>query len=213
MSQAETKPRTIRHFQRSSLPEFTFGADCEHRRIRRTAGAVTYLILLTAFAVPAIAHEPSICPSNISASGPAPQARSAGAAALLEHKLPEATKSAFDPATLPSLDSIDAQTDIKVFLQSSVPEELRVAALGRAWTVDPAIRDFKGLQEMDMNFNGPDSIPGFGEIGPEVDVERMVAQIFGETPQVVARTLEQATLFSRVMLRLFDLRSTAATAP
>lgn len=61
-----------------------------------------------------------------------------------------------------------------------MPNELRLAALRRAWIVDPAIRDFKGLQENDGNFNDPNSIPGFGELGPEVDVKRMVAEILGE---------------------------------
>jgi len=50
--------------------------------------------------------------------------------------------------------------------------------------VDPAIRDFKGPQENDWNFNDPNSIPGFGEVGPEVDVKRTVAEILGEAPRV-----------------------------
>ena len=54
-----------------------------------------------------------------------------------------------DLATLPPIASIDARTDITVFLQSGVPETLRLAALRRVWTVDPAIRDFKGPQETD----------------------------------------------------------------
>ncbi len=61
----------------------------------------------------------------------------------------EVTASAFDPTNLPSLDSIGPQTDITVFLQSGVPAGLRLAALRRAWAMDPAIRDFKGLQEND----------------------------------------------------------------
>jgi hypothetical protein len=116
--------------------------------------------------------------------------------------------------TLPSLDLLDAQSDIKVFLQSWVPEEARIAALRRAWTGDPAIRDFIGLQEMDWDFSDLNNILGFGKLGPEVDTEKMVAQIFGETPQVVASLPERRPgLFSRVVLRLFDLRSTAAAAP
>jgi len=38
-----------------------------------------------------------------------------------------------DPATLPPIETIDAQTDITVFLQNGVPNELRLAALRRAW--------------------------------------------------------------------------------
>jgi hypothetical protein len=40
------------------------------------------------------------------------------------------------------------------------------------------------LQENDWNFNDPDSIPGFGKLGPEADVKRMVAEILGETPRM-----------------------------
>ena len=98
-----------------------------------------------------------------------------------------------DPATLPPIETIDAQTDITVFLQNGVPNELRLAALRRAWMVDPAIRDFKGPQENDWNFNDPNSVPGFGELGPEVDVKTMVAKILGEAPRLtLARRGDQA---------------------
>src|SRR5262245_26984341 len=48
----------------------------------------------------------------------------------------------FDPATLPSIDSIVAGTDIRDFLRSGVPAELAKAALRKAWVADPAIRNF-----------------------------------------------------------------------
>jgi uncharacterized protein DUF3306 len=98
----------------------------------------------------------------------------------------ERANEAFDLAALPALDSIDAQTDIAVFLQSGVPIELHVAALRRAWTVDPAVRDFAGLEENDWDFDNPNSISGFGELGPEVDVRTMVAQILGEPIRLAA---------------------------
>ena len=66
------------------------------------------------------------------------------------------------------------------------------------------IRDYIGLREDDWYFNDPNNIPGFGEIGPEVDIEKMVAQILGETRQVMALAPEhQPALFTRVMLLLF----------
>ena len=101
-----------------------------------------------------------------------------------DRRTPEVTTSGFDPATLPPIESINARTDITVFLQNGVPDQLRVAALRRAWTVDPAIRDFKGLQENDWSFNDPNSIPGFGELAPEIDVRGMVARILGEAPRL-----------------------------
>ena len=70
----------------------------------------------------------------------------------------------FDPASLPSLESIAADSDIGAFLQSGVPAELTRAALRRAWASDPAIRDFVGVAENQWDFNDPDGIPGFGPL-------------------------------------------------
>ena len=70
----------------------------------------------------------------------------------------------FDPASLPSLEQIAADTDIGAFLQSGVPAELTRAALRRAWASDPAIRDFIGIAENQWDFNDPDGIPGFGPL-------------------------------------------------
>jgi len=153
-----------------------------------TAVAVTLLSLLAATAGAATAHELFIYQPAILASDPASQqleqAKPADHPNPPERGAPAVTASGFDAATLPPIESIDAQTDITVFLQSVVPQELRLAALRRAWTVDPAIRDFKGPQENDWNFNDPNSIPGFGEVGPEVDVKGMVAKILGESPRL-----------------------------
>jgi hypothetical protein len=143
MSRTETKLRTIRYLQTGASAGFNFGADCGRESVRGAVVAVTLFSLIAAFAAPAIAHELSICQSDISASEPTPQAKPAVAADPLANGAPEGT------AILPSLDSIEAQTDITVFLQSCVPAELRLAALRRAWTVDPAIRDFKELSEND----------------------------------------------------------------
>jgi hypothetical protein len=112
-------------------------------------------------------------------------ARSAGGASDL-------IPSAFGPATLPPLDSIDAQTDITVFLHSRVPAPIRVAALRRAWTTDPAIRDFRGLGENAWDFDDPNSIPGFGDLGPEIDVDQMVARILGVPVRLAALMLRRS---------------------
>src|SRR5262249_19318505 len=45
----------------------------------------------------------------------------------------------FDPASLPPIQSITAETDIRGFLRAGVPSELTRAALRRAWAGDPAI--------------------------------------------------------------------------
>jgi hypothetical protein len=90
---------------------------------------------------------------------------------------------AVDLSKLPSLDEITAKTDISGFLQKGVPTDLARAALRRAWTSDPAIRDFVGLQENDWVFNKPGPDQGFGPLGPETDVGKLLAQVFGDGPK------------------------------
>jgi Protein of unknown function (DUF3306) len=90
----------------------------------------------------------------------------------------------FDPATLPSIESISAGSNIRDFLQSGVPAELTKAALRRAWTTDPAIRDFIGLAENQWDFTDPTAMPGFGPLQAGDDVGRLVAQAMGKLPKV-----------------------------
>lgn len=71
-----------------------------------------------------------------------------------------------DLSHLPSLESIDAATDIRGFLARGVPAALSRAALRRAWAADPAIRDFIGLSENAWDFTAPDGVPGFGPLAP-----------------------------------------------
>ena len=87
----------------------------------------------------------------------------------------------FDIASLPPIESIGAGTDISAFMQTGVPTALRHAALRRAWTADPSIRDYMGPTENFWDAAGPDGIPGFGELDPGLDVKRMVSELFGET--------------------------------
>jgi len=89
----------------------------------------------------------------------------------------------FDVESLPPIETISAETDITAFMRTGVPETLRHAALRRAWASDPAIRDFVGLNENFWDAAGPDGIPGFGDLDPNLDVRRMVSELFGETPR------------------------------
>lgn len=90
----------------------------------------------------------------------------------------------FDPASLPPIDSIAAATDITAFLRKGVPAELTRAALRRAWTADPAIRDFVGLAENAWDFNDPSAMGGFGPLDrtPE-QLRQMVSDLFGDAKQ------------------------------
>ena len=85
---------------------------------------------------------------------------------------------AFDPASLPPIESIVADSDIRQFLHEGVPPELTRAALRSAWSADPAIRDFVGIAENQWNFNDHNGIPGFGPL---------------EAPDLVARALGSLT--------------------
>jgi hypothetical protein len=87
----------------------------------------------------------------------------------------------FDPASLPSIESITAETDIRAFLAPGVPAETARAALRRAWSADPAIRDFVGLAEYAWDFTKPDSMPGFGPLQMTDELRRYAAQILGNT--------------------------------
>ncbi len=79
---------------------------------------------------------------------------------------PEA-EAAFDPASLPPVESITALSDATAFLRAGVPADLTRAALRRVWTVDPAIRDFVGLAENAWDFTDPNCDAGLRSAGSE----------------------------------------------
>jgi hypothetical protein len=89
---------------------------------------------------------------------------------------------ASDPAPLPSLDSIGADTSVAAFLRPGVPPELTRAALRRAWASDPAIKNFVGLVENGWDFNDPSAMAGFGAISAE-EVARLAGQVIAALPQ------------------------------
>jgi hypothetical protein len=95
-------------------------------------------------------------------------------------------KPAFDLSKLPSLETITAETDIRVFLQKGVPADLTRAALRRAWSADPNIRDFIGIAENQYDFATGSDLPGFGPLQSTDDIRKMVAELFGESPKVDA---------------------------
>jgi hypothetical protein len=79
---------------------------------------------------------------------------------------------------LPPIESIDAATDITAFLRKGIPQELSRAALRRAWSADPAIRDFVGLAENAWDFNDPNAMPGFGPLDYSAEqVDALVGRI------------------------------------
>ncbi|MFA7429354.1 MAG: DUF3306 domain-containing protein [Rhodospirillaceae bacterium] len=68
---------------------------------------------------------------------------------------PEPEAPPFDPADLPDIDSLTADSDYSMFMNAQVPEDLRNRALRKLWTSDPvyAVRD--GLLDYDEDFTAP----------------------------------------------------------
>jgi hypothetical protein len=101
----------------------------------------------------------------------------------------------FDPLSVPPLESITADTDIRGFLAPGVPPELTRAALRLAWASDPKIRDFVGLADYDWDFNASGAMAGFGPLEMTDDLRRMAAQIIGRpvTQDQTAGTLSPAS--------------------
>jgi hypothetical protein len=90
---------------------------------------------------------------------------------------PEAT---FDMASLPPLESITAASDMRAFLAPGVPQDLARAALRRAWSADPAIRDYIGLSEYAWDFNAPGGMAGFEPLRATDDIKKLLADVFGD---------------------------------
>jgi Protein of unknown function (DUF3306) len=103
---------------------------------------------------------------------------SAGAETPFVHQQDEVGES-FDPASLPSIETITVDTDIRGFLQSRVPAALTRAALRQAWASDPAIRDFIGIAENQWDFNDPTAMPGFGPMQETDNVPALLARALG----------------------------------
>jgi transposase-like protein len=128
-------------------------------------------------------HEPAKAAEAEGAAKPAEAEE--GAAKTAEPKEPEAAEEPkVDLSALPPIDSIGVGTDIRAFLQEGVPLHLARAALRRAWSADPAIRDFIEVAENQWDFAAGTDIPGFGPLDvDEHQVRRWVTQII-ERPKV-----------------------------
>ena len=94
----------------------------------------------------------------------------------------------FDPESLPPIDSINTGSDIRHFLAARVPADLTRAALRRAWSVDPTIRDFIGLSENSWDFNALGGVPGFGSLTAE-EARRLLARVIEGTESPAAERL------------------------
>jgi hypothetical protein len=82
----------------------------------------------------------------------------------------------FDPATLPPIATLAADSDYTAFLAKGVPEELQRLALRKAWTSDPKIAAFRGFAEYDWDCNAP----GYGQLLACDDVRRLCDALLGD---------------------------------
>lgn len=129
----------------------------------------------------AAAAEP-VQPVPAPAAGREPVPPGTGPRAPIPASAPADSEPDIDLSKLPSLDELTADTDFTQFLARGVPEELRTAALRRAWTLDPKIRDFVEVAENQWDFNAPDGVPGFGALAPGTDLDSLLAQATGRSP-------------------------------
>ncbi len=73
----------------------------------------------------------------------------------------------FDIDSLPSLEQITAETDIRPFMHALVPADLRNAALRRMWELDTAIRDYVSpATEYAWDWNDGGNAPGIPHSKP-----------------------------------------------
>jgi hypothetical protein len=119
-------------------------------------------------------------------------------------EIASADDTSFDPASLPSIEAIDVNTDIRGFLQSGVPAELTRAVLRQAWTRDPAIRDFIGIAENQWDFNDPDAISGFGPLPEGYDVSGLLSQALGGRDRLVETIPEMSASAQQLPSALTD---------
>ena len=108
-----------------------------------------------------------------SALGAPPDARPSDAPASHEDARPV--------PQLPPIESIVAESDVRAFLAPGVPPELTRAALRRAWSADPKIRDFIGLSENSWDFNDPGAMPGFGPLELTEEIRQEIARMIGRS--------------------------------
>src|ERR1700722_2432372 len=119
--------------------------------------------------------EPKTAPGDVQSDS----AAFAGAETPPVHHEDEVIAAPFDPASLPSIETITVDTDIRGFLESRVPAALTRAALRQAWTSDPAIRDFIEIAENQWDFNDPTAMPGFGPMLETDNVPTLLARALG----------------------------------
>ncbi|MFC7704704.1 DUF3306 domain-containing protein [Plastorhodobacter daqingensis] len=82
------------------------------------------------------------------------------------------------PPELPPLESLGADSDYTQFLRRGVPKALKLAALRRAWSANPAIAAHRPMVEYAWDFNAP----GYGRLRAGDDAAAIVAHLLRRRP-------------------------------
>ena len=130
----------------------------------------------------AAAQAPQAIGAPQAVDAPQPGERALGAPAdARASDAPASHEEASSVPQLPSIESIVAESDVRAFLAPGVPPELTRAALRRAWSADPKIRDFIGLSENSWDFNDPGAMPGFGPLELTEEIRQEIARMIGRS--------------------------------
>ena len=130
----------------------------------------------------AAAQAPQAVGAPQAVDAPQPGERALGAPAdARASDAPASHEEASSVPQLPSIESIVAESDVRAFLAPGVPPELTRAALRRAWSADPKIRDFIGLSENSWDFNDPGAMPGFGPLELTEEIRQEIARMIGRS--------------------------------
>jgi len=103
-----------------------------------------------------------------------------------------AEEAPFDPASLPPVESLTAESDFLPFLARNVPPLLKRAALRRMWSLDIGIRDYIGPADYAWDYNAVDGVPG-SSLDLVGDVRKLLAQAIGAPPEEEKEAADVAT--------------------
>ncbi|MDW8443308.1 MAG: DUF3306 domain-containing protein [Acetobacteraceae bacterium] len=130
-----------------------------------------------------VAAEPEVGPPS-----PEPEAAPAADAGAAEEE-------PVDLESLPKIEEITLETDLSVFFRKGVPAALRNAALRRAWSLDPTIRDFIGPADYAWDWNTPGGVPDFvDQVGETPAIRALVERMFSPSPPSAGRAGRRASL-------------------
>src|SRR5215467_4614783 len=156
--QSRERSSTAPRFTKAEPQREVFGRRKRTAKFRRTE-----VVMLLALSVPAVLAEGAM--AQVRDNSPPVLSSGLGNAAFVKTPVIEelgqhpAAEFLLDPANLPPIESIGSGSDIRPFLAAGVPADLTRAALRRASSTDPAIRDFIGLSENSWDFDESDGVP------------------------------------------------------